>query len=205
MCRAIVLDTETTGFDKPQVIELAYQMLSDDLSEIKEGFFCERFKPSKQIEKGALKVHGINEKSLKHKTPSKDLLRSAPKVLTTKYIIGHHISYDIGAIKHSTKTNHNFKTICTKRLALEVLKNQPSYRLVSLSNNLNLVDKDTIDKAHSADADVYMTTKLLQHIKAVLEESTGRVYTLDDLFYLSARLQKKSHNSYIEKSQTTTS
>ena len=197
MYSAMILDTETTGFDKPQVIELAYQIISDDLNEVSGGFYCRRFKPSKDIEEGAFNVHKISQESLYDEPNSDTLLRHATKVEQSKYIIGHHIKYDIDAINNSVNKTHNFKTICTKRLALKVLDSQPSYSLVNLTKSLGVVDQEIIDKAHSAEADVYMTLKLLQHIASVLNHQTGLVHNLDDLFDICESLDKKNHADYV--------
>ncbi len=197
MYKAMVLDTETTGFNQPQVIEIAYQMLDGELIESKDGLFCQRFNPSKDIEEGALKVHGITKESLIGLPQSNALLEHAPNILSVEYIIGHYIKYDINAINQSVETQQVFKTICTKRLAYEVLKGEKSYSLVNLCRSLNLVDDSIIEHAHSADADVFMTTKLLQHIAKTLENQSGEKYNLDDLFELCQTLEDKAHAAYV--------
>lgn len=192
----IVLDTETTGFCKPQVIELAYQALDGNFIESDQGFYCQRFKPSKQIEAGAFKTHGISEKHLTDMPPSQQILTHAPTILSAKYIIGHHIDYDINAINETTGEQRTFKTICTKRLAFEVFKNLPSYSLVNLCDGMGVVDHRIIDNAHSADADVHMTVKLLQRIVCALKETTGKDYSADDLFALYQSLPKMLYSDY---------
>ena len=196
MTEAIILDTETTGFIQPQVIELAYQILNNDFTEADQGFYCQRFKPSKAIEEGAFKTHGINADSLKDMPACQRLLSHAPKILSADYIIGHNIDYDINAINETTGEKRAFKTICTKRLAFEIFKNQPSYSLVNLCDSMGTVDYRVIDKAHSADADVYMTMKLLQRIVCALKEITGKDYNADDLFNLYQALPKMAYEDY---------
>lgn len=195
MCHSMILDTETTGFNEPEVIELAYRLLANDLTEI-DGAYCQRFNPSKEIEKGAVKVHGIKQESLKDSPSCKGLLEHAPKVMSAKYIIGHFIEYDIAAINHSVGEKHTFKTICTKRLALEVFKDKLSYSLVNLTKSLGVIEQSVIDNAHSADADVYMTMSLLEQIVKALKEQTGKDYDLDALYLLCSSLDKKHRADY---------
>lgn len=196
MFTAIVLDTETTGLENPQVIEAAYQNLRSDLSVINDRSVCYRFMPNKPIEQGAINVHGITLDTLKGMPASAEMLKHMPGILYAKYVIGHNIQYDIDAINLTTGRNDVFKAICTKRLAYEVLDHQPSYSLVKLCENLNLVCEGILKEAHSAAFDVYMTTKLIQHISKTLEQRTGKTYQCADLFELYQSLPDMSYEDY---------
>lgn len=195
----IVLDTETTGLNEPQVIELAYQEIDQDLNPLVGALHCKRFMPSKDIEAGAFRVHGISKNQLVDMPASQNLLRELPKILSTTYIIGHRIEYDVNAINVSTNKKIEFKTICTKRLAYEVYDSQRSWSLVNLCTEMGLVDESLSNKAHSADSDVIMTTRLLTHLVKTLSARTGRIYTLDTLYDYCNSLHPMRYEDYKRK------
>jgi exodeoxyribonuclease X len=77
--KAIVFDTETTGFDAPECIELAWQEV--DLLRVEETrvtlytpdkHYHEQFMPSKPIELGALATHHIIMDDLQGCRPSSE-------------------------------------------------------------------------------------------------------------------------------------
>lgn len=160
---------------------------------------CKRFMPSKDIEAGAFRVHGISKNQLVDMPASQNLLRELPKILSTTYIIGHRIEYDVNAINVSTNKKIEFKTICTKRLAYEVYDSQRSWSLVNLCTEMGLVDESLSNKAHSADSDVIMTTRLLTHLVKTLSARTGRIYTLDTLYDYCNSLHPMRYEDYKRK------
>lgn len=194
--KGLVLDTETTGLKDPQVIELAYLAIDNQLV-IEKPIYCQLFKPNKDIEPMALKVHGIHPSKLEGKPNTAHIKTHAPDVFDDNiYIIGHNINYDIGAIKNSVGS-HDFKVICTKRLASKVLPNQKSYSLVNL---ITALDPSTAEKhvknAHSADADVLMTYELLCIIARRIEQNTGVKCNLNALHSISENIGYMPYNQY---------
>lgn len=122
MTKPIIIDTETTGLKMPQAVEVAYITMHPELKEIKNRFefeletqheedglvtFNERFKPSKAIEEGASRTHGIYMKDLLHCRPSKEF--ELPK---HTYFIAHNANYD-----HRVLGKPETTMICTLQLA----------------------------------------------------------------------------------------
>lgn len=83
--RAIIFDVETTGMNDPEIIEAAWM----DAAEMQTVAFF-RFKPSKQIELGALATHHILPSFLEGKPPSSAF--TLPDGI--EFLIGFNIDYD---------------------------------------------------------------------------------------------------------------
>ncbi len=135
-----VLDTETTGVTNhkihghPQVIELALIKLSEKITPIKEtiekakdsiSFLnmieslatsgkATRYKPSMQIHRKAVEVHGIKMLKLLKEPKSETL--ELPK--DVKYLVGHNIQYDYRCLGKP----EGIKLICTLSLARQIDK-----------------------------------------------------------------------------------
>lgn len=194
--KGLILDTETTGLNSPQVIELAYLPVDENLKADKDSMYQGLFKPSKSIEPKALEIHGISMKELEGKPNSSDMKNYAPEVFADNYIIGHNIDYDIDAIKNSVGDT-DFNIICTKRLALYAFPNQTSYSLTNLTKALSANEyKNLTQKAHRADMDVLMTLGLLEVIAQRIEAQTGKKQTLDTLYDLSQEIGYIPYEEY---------
>lgn len=197
--KAIVLDTETTGLFEPQVVELASLPVSNSFKVSDSSIEVDLFEPNKEIERAAQEVHGINPSDLKGKPNCKELLSVSSHLDKAEYVIGHNITYDIDAINNSIEMAREFKTICTKRLAYELLDPQSSYSLVGLVNkHLPEVARRYAPKAHSAKADVMMTVALLEFLAVKLAEKLGlgHAINLDDLYQYSKTLHPMEYADY---------
>lgn len=195
--RAIVLDTETTGLEEPQVIELAYMPVLNDITFVLDDLACQRFKPNKKIEFEAIGVHGITDAMLRDQPNTKDIVSVMPMVDGAVCIIGHNIEYDINAIKNSIGHDIDFKFICTKRLALHAFPDERSYSLVNLVKRFTNKDAQSYLKAaHSAAADVVMTGLLMQSIANALKARDGKNYDVDALFELSESIGHTPYKNY---------
>lgn len=197
--KGLILDTETTGLHHPQVIEIAYLPVDENLTPNLDAMYQNLFKPNKEIEPEAVKVHGISVEQLEGKPTSDCLKQYAPEVFEDNYIIGHHIDYDINAINNSVG-EHDFKIICTKRLAFKVFPNLKSYSLVNLTKALLDDEFNELTKnAHRADTDVLMAFGLLTAIARRLEQETGEIQTLDTLYALSEAIGAMSYEDYARR------
>ena len=147
--KAIVFDTETTGIDEPEIIEAAYLVLSEDIKDntIIERF-CQRYKPSKMIELGALAVHHILDSEL-DKCPA---TREFKLPFDEAYVIGHNVDYDMQHWESPA-----YKKICTlalsRRLWPELTSHNQSAMLYH-SAGRRPSTRDLLRDAHSALADV---------------------------------------------------
>ena len=85
----IYLDTETTGLEKPEVIEVGWV----SAEESRQG--VTRFKPSSPISLGAMLTHGILEEDLRDCSAPDTALGYVPKA---HFWIGHNIQFDWEAL-----------------------------------------------------------------------------------------------------------
>ena len=87
---ALVLDTETTGSNRTndEVIELGVVRASNG-----EVLINQRFRPSKAIEPGAFKVHGISEQQLINEPRFADCWAEYSALLAGT-VIGWNVAYD---------------------------------------------------------------------------------------------------------------
>ena len=190
--RAIICDTETTGLTAPQPIEVAIIHCQDihtydDLLDLKQyEKFNKRYKPTKAIEAGAQKVHGISMQDvegcpryLSHQLPISD---------TVEYIIGHNISYDMRALRCEAGGGGkeflgDLRQICTLKLARKLwpeYKEDGGYSLANIIQKNYPTVAESIPKiAHGALADCFLTLHLLDMMCAEYElDSWEELYNL---------------------------
>lgn len=157
---AVVIDTETTGFDAPEVIELAWANWTDD--EAAAFGECHRYKPSKPIDWGAMAVHNIIPADLEGKPPSIQAFDDRP---AARFWIGHGIDFDWRALGEPP-----VHRICTLAMSRHLWSEVDSHSLSAMTYFLaedKAVARDKVRGAHGARADVLMTAELLRTICAV--------------------------------------
>ena len=130
MIKAIVLDSETTGFRAPDVIEVAYLELkaleeylnpSDILK--KKNEYQSYFNTNKVIEAGAHLIHGLTKADLAGFSKFKFSALGVHE--SVEYIIGHNISYDYRVMGKPS----GYRYICTLKLAKLLFPGLDSYKL----------------------------------------------------------------------------
>ncbi len=151
MTNAIVFDTETTGVDAPDVIELACTIPLADPSELHAPVIpiaSMRWKPTKPIALGAMATHHIIPEDLEgcQLWPG---TWTPPEGVT--YLIGHKVDFDWGAIG-----SPHIARICTLALARSLLPELDSHSLSALVYYFMLKDvaRERLKNAHSAEQDV---------------------------------------------------
>lgn len=153
-----VIDTETTGLDEPQCIEMAYKeiLLIDGLVEETMNLDCMGFLPSKPISYGAMATHHIQLKDLVGMSPHTD----AKIPSGTTYLIGHNIDFDWKVLG-----SPDVKRICTLAMARHIWPDIDSHKLGALTYMLwPETAKTLLREAHSADADVNLCCAILAHM-----------------------------------------
>ena len=153
MSAAAVFDTETTGVDAPDVIELAYAgPLASPLDRFtRDEVVCSKFTPRKPITLGAMATHNIIEDDLRDAPPWTGTWSPPPTVL---YLVAHNVEFDWQAIGAPA----NLKTICTLALARRAWPLLDSHKLAAVVYHLypHPVARNMVRDAHSAAADVWM-------------------------------------------------
>jgi len=157
MNKAIIIDTETSGFTEPDVIELAYSAPIEErhYHAIAPVCFTHRFMPTKAMDLGARAAHLITLGDLKGFPVWPGYWLQPPG---TDYLIGHNIDFDWEALGKPKA-----KRICTLALARHTWPTIDSHSLGALMFHL-FPEEDArafVLRAHSAMADVVMCWALL--------------------------------------------
>jgi exodeoxyribonuclease X len=151
---AIVLDTETTGVDQPDVIQLAYtEPLDSPFARGNSRVLM--FRPTKPMQLGALATHHIIESDLEGRDPWPG--RWDPPA-GTEYIVGHSVDFDWRAIGEP-----NVKRICTLALARQAWPDLDSHSLGALTYYLldHRAARELLKGAHDAHVDVSLCHRVL--------------------------------------------
>lgn len=158
---AVIIDTETTGFDQLDVIELAYagpiaspRAASEDAIECA----CLFFRPSKPIQLGAMATHHIIAEDLVDCAPWPGTWELPVTCAGVEYLVGHNIDFDWKAIG-----SPSIRRICTVALSRHVWPDIDSHALGALIYHLlpAVTARDLVRGAHSAAADVGLCARVL--------------------------------------------
>lgn len=111
--RKVVLDTETTGLEVSQghrVIEIGCVEVVN--RRVTDQSFHQFLNPDREIDEGALAVHGITKEFLEDKPLFSDIADDLIEFINGAELIIHNASFDVGFINAElTLANHNVKDI----------------------------------------------------------------------------------------------
>jgi exodeoxyribonuclease X len=164
---AIILDTETTGIDAPDVIELVWlplvstfeasprRLVIPGLPQDLAGAGVSRFRPRKPISLGAMAAHHIIEDDLvdKPEWPGSWELPGG-----TEYLIGHNVDFDWQAIGSPA-----VKRVCTLALARRLWPDLDSHSLSAMTYHLlpHAEAREGLRGVHGAMTDAWLCHALL--------------------------------------------
>lgn len=188
MMAAYIFDTETTGAIDPELIEAGWIELSDDPSDRSpRNVFLERFKPTTEIQFGAMAVHHILESDLLNCRGNSAF--SLP--INTEYLVGHNIDFD-----WKVAGSLNVKRICTLAMARSVWPQAGTHTLGALCYML-ASDKEAVRlelrDAHNALADCYLCARVLY---AAIDACGEDLRTWEDVYQFSERARIPTHMSF---------
>lgn len=172
MLKAIIIDTETTGVDDPEVIELAWiSPNSQDVS------YYERFLPEKEISLGAMATHHIIPSDLTGCRPSSEI--ELPDV---EYLIGHNVDFDWKALG-----SPDVKRICTLALSRWLFPEIDSHKQSAMMYHLYPHEeaRQRCQGAHNALEDVKMCQMVLVGLRKVMLERGIQCGTYSELWVAS--------------------
>lgn len=160
---AIVLDSETTGFDEPEIVDVAFIHV-DIKGRRVGGGFSNRYRPSKPIGYGALATHHITMADVADCPPSSSF--KLPD--DVEYLIGHNVDYDWGAIGKP-----EVKRICTLALSRSLYPSIDSHSLGAMlyffyPGNARFL----LEGAHGAVVDTLNTISVLERLLEYLSVTT---------------------------------
>jgi len=108
MPRQIVLDTETTGLEPSQghrVIEIGCVELIN--RRLTGNNYHQYLQPDREIDEGALQVHGISNEFLQDKPRFNDIVDDLMSYLKGAELVIHNAPFDIGFLDHELKRAAN--------------------------------------------------------------------------------------------------
>ncbi|HET7176037.1 MAG TPA: DNA polymerase III subunit epsilon [Gammaproteobacteria bacterium] len=106
--RQIVLDTETTGLEPSQghrIIEIGCIEILD--RRITRSSFHQYINPDREVEAGALEVHGIDNRFLKDKPRFPEVAEEFLKFVDGAELVIHNAAFDVGFINHELRKMQN--------------------------------------------------------------------------------------------------
>lgn len=158
MYNIIFLDTETTGFKKPRMVQLAYKTAKYKFESL--------YNPERDIEKGAIEVHGITDEIVKDE--DKFYCSTDQKVLQllvdSNITVIHNAKFDLNIL--SIEGISVSKYICTYQCCLKILNRNNIKGNNTLQNLKKEFKLDILEgaKAHDAMGDVLVLEQLFYYI-----------------------------------------
>lgn len=123
--RQIILDTETTGLDPSQghrIIEIAAIEMAN--RRLTGNFFHRYLNPEREIDPGAIQVHGITPEFLQDKPRFCDIADEFAEFIRGAQLIIHNAAFDVsfinaelGLLKMNPLTHWCTEVICTLQMA----------------------------------------------------------------------------------------
>lgn len=188
---AIILDTETTGLETNEVIELAFAEVvfidnSGNIDTTQEALF--NFKPKSEMQYGAMAVHHILPEELEDFPPSSEAAGKVPKV---EYIIGHNIDYDIKALGIDLDSVKRIDTLAIARKLWPECDSHTQSALMYYLNEDKVAVRNVLKRAHNALADIRICKTILDH--ALADLYLLGVWDMESLYQYSeaARIPEK--------------
>jgi exodeoxyribonuclease X len=197
MSCATLIDCETTGFDEPDVIELAWMGPIHAFTPPDQAIECRRFKPRKPITLGALAVHHILDEELAEE-------REWPGswMPPGEYLIGHNVDFDWQAIG-----SPSLKRICTLALARRLWPDIDSHSLGALTYHFTPREEARVllQDAHGAATDVDLCCRVLcQILKAMpLVQSWERLWDASERARVPLRMSFGKYGPHEAWAKTT--
>ena len=136
--RQVVLDTETTGLstsDDHRIIEIGCVELIN--RRLTGETFHQYINPEREIDAGAMEVHGITNKSLADKPLFSEIVEDFMRFIDGAELIIHNAPFDVGFLDHElakiVSESRRINTVCTILDTLKLARDKhPGQK-----NNLN--------------------------------------------------------------------
>lgn len=165
---AILIDTETTGkSDDAQVIEMAYLAMGEKPGRLHTGTFVSLYKPTVDIELGAMAVHHILPSMLEDQRPHTEAINDVPEA---EYWIGHNVDADWHWLGRPEVKLIDTLPMC-RFLHPELDSHTQSAMVYYLGIQLGRPEraKERLQSAHSAKADVENCSTIVSMIVKTCE------------------------------------
>lgn len=172
--RYVVLDTETTGMNMPEAVQIGCVNQDGEILDL-------LVKPSKSIEQGAILVTGITDDMVSHQPMFDYYLDKLADFVGDGLFVAYNAPYDLGVLKNSANACHvsiEFNNVVDAMQVYaqfygEINWKFGSYKWHKLTlacSQCGLVFKG---KAHGALADAMMTKELMLYVASQKTSQEG--------------------------------
>ncbi len=127
--RQVVLDTETTGLETSQghrIIEIGCVELEN--RRLTGRHFHQYIRPDREVDQGAIEVHGITNEFLADKPPFEQIVEDFIQYVTGAELVIHNAAFDIGFLDSELSRISGMRTrmadICTVVDTLKMARNK---------------------------------------------------------------------------------
>ena len=168
--RQIILDTETTGLEIQQdhrIIEIGCVEMVDRC--LTGNNFHQYLQPDRQIDAGAISVHGITNEFLEDKPRFADIVEDLISYLSGAELVIHNAPFDVGFLNHELKRLQQQKPLIEEiSSVVDTLvmarKKHPGKR-----NSLDaLCDRYTIDNSRRDKHGALLDAEILSEVYLVM-------------------------------------
>lgn len=182
MMRQIVLDTETTGLEPEQghrIIEIGCVELVD--RRLTGNNFHQFLQPEREIDAGAIEVHGITNEFLADKPKFCDVAQDFVAYVRGAELIIHNAPFDVGFLDHELKLmqdSQRIDTLCAVTDTLVMAKKMhPGQR-----NSLDaLCKRYDIDNSHRELHGALLDAEILADVYLMMTGGQGALVLDDEL------------------------
>lgn len=160
------LDTETSGFSKNHLIELAY--IKDNWERFEKRYWL---KEGESIELEAMSIHHITEKMIEGKSifEEDESYESLAQIMQNEVMVCHNMNYDYNEVLSGVYNMKCPGRICTLKIAKRLLPDLPKYNLQYLRYYFGLEFNEVIDP-HAAISDVIVLEAVYNELFKIAKE-----------------------------------
>ena len=174
----IFFDLETTGLDcqHDRIVELSAIKLNPDCSRTK---FYYLLNPGIPIPEEATDIHGITDEDVADQPSFCDIAEEVHQFFTGCDLAGYNVRrFDIPLLMEEFHRCKMYPILLTETKVIDVLSLYTKKEPRDLTAAVRYFCKEELDKAHSAQADVEATMKVLQHQLLFYEDLEPDVHFL---------------------------
>jgi DNA polymerase-3 subunit epsilon len=147
--RQIVLDTETTGLEPKEghrIIEIGCVEMVD--RKLTGNNFHQYLQPDREVDAGAIEVHGITNEFLADKPRFQDIVDDFISYIAGAELVIHNAPFDVGFINHELKLCQSAKRVSDMCSVLDTLSMARKMHAGQKNNLDALCKRYEIDNTH---------------------------------------------------------
>ena len=147
--RQVVLDTETTGLEPKEghrIIEIGCVEMVD--RKLTGNNFHQYLQPDREIDAGAIEVHGITNEFLEDKPRFEDIVEDFTGYLEGAELVIHNAPFDVGFINHELKLSNSGRQVSDLCTVLDTLTLARKMHAGQKNNLDALCKRYEIDNTH---------------------------------------------------------